>query len=205
VPAAPYRRAGVAVVLLAIGLFCCGMFRVLSQNEHHAYASGSAPSAVHLTSGQQYILSVRGGTKKLLDRGVDVTRPNCTWSVGGTEAQALIVSPAGSDAKGTNAVGSFIAPYTGDLHIECANYGPIFVDDADNAGQDDAGWFLFAGVIALLVGGGLGVSAARSASLAASAHRASGEDDEIQAFVDVSGGIRGDVEVPRPHPGHIRN
>jgi hypothetical protein len=196
--------AGVAVVLVAIGLFCCGMFRVLGQSEHRAYASGAAPRAVHVTSGQQYILAVRGGTKKLLERGVDVTNPNCTWSVGGTEAQALTVSPAGSNAKGTNAVASFIAPYTGDLHIECTNFGGVFVDNADDAGTDRAGWFLFAGVIALLVGGGLGVSAARSASLARSVQGASSEYDEVQGLVDVPSGSLRDDEVGRPYPGHIR-
>lgn len=202
---APYRKAAVAVVLVAIGLFCCGMFRVLSQSEHKSYASGSAPQTVHLTSGTQYILSTRGGTKALLDRGVDVTNPNCTWSVGGTEAQSLTVSPAGSSAKGTNAVATFVAPFTGDLHIECTNFGDVFVDDADNAGPDKAGWFLMAGVVALLIGGGLGVSAARDASLVRSARRTSGENDEIKGFIDVSRGGLGDDEIGRPHPGHIRS
>ena len=199
-----YRKAAIAVVLVAIGLFCCGMFRVLSQSEHTSFASGSAPQTVHLTSGNQYILSVRGGTKALLNRGIDVTNPNCTWSVGGTEAQALTVSPAGGSTKGTDAVATFIAPFTGNLHIECTNFGEMFVDNADNTSPDNAGWFLFAGVVALLIGGGLGVSAARDASLARSAFRTSGEHDEIKGFVDIANGSLGDDEIHRPHPGHIR-
>jgi hypothetical protein len=178
VPDAPYRKAACAVVLVAIGLFCCGMFRVLSQTEHHAYSTGgSAPQTVHLTAGSQYILSVRGGTKALLDRGVNVTSPNCTWSLGGAQPQALTVSPAGSSSKATNAVATFIAPYTGDLHIECTGFGGVYIDDADNASADTSGWYLFVGVLALTIGGALGVSAARDASLRAGARRRHEESD----------------------------
>lgn len=155
------------------------MYRVLSQSEHHAYsASGTPPKTVHLTAGNQYILSVRGGAKALADRGVSSTTPNCTWSVDGAEPQALTVSAGGSSAKGTNAVATFIAPYTGDVHIECAGFGGIYVDDADNSPADTAGWYLFAGVLVLAVGGALGVSAARDAAVRSSTQRAERASDE---------------------------
>ena len=181
-PDAPYRKAAAAVVLVAVGLFGCGMYRVLSQTEHHAYsASGSAPKTVRLTAGNQYILSVRGGSQALLDRGVSATSPNCTWSVGGAEPQALTVSPGGSSAKGTNAVATFVSPYTGDLHIECTGFGGVYVDNADNTTADTAGWYLFGGVLALTIGAGIGVSAAREAALRNAAQRASRAGAESEA------------------------
>lgn len=202
-PAAPYRKAAFAVVLVAIGLFCCGMFRVVSQTEHHAYASGSAPNTVKLTAGTQYILAVRGGAPSLSERGVDVTTPECTWSVGGTEAQALTVSPGGSSSKGTNAVATFISPYTGNLHIECKNFGAVFVDDAEDAGRDTAGWYLVAGVLALTIGAGLGVSALRQASLRGGGGGRSRDDDQVETLVYVPGHGIGYDEVGRGHGGDI--
>jgi hypothetical protein len=203
VPATPYRTAAVAVILVAVGMFCCGMYRVLSQNEHHAYASGSPPRTVQLTAGSQYILSVRGGTKSLLDRGVDVASPNCTWSVGGAEPQALTVTPARSGAKGTNAVATFVAPFTGDLHLECKDFGGVYVDDADNSKSDTAGWYLFGGVVALTVGAGLALSVLRLAWFGRSGRRASREHDELEGLIDVPvGGLRYD-EIGRLHRDDI--
>lgn len=200
VPGALFRKAAAAVVLIALGLFCCGMFRVLSQSAHHAYAtSGKPPSTVDLTAGKQYILSVHGGTKALLSRGVNITSPECTWSVDNTESQALTVTPAGADTKATNAVATFIAPFTGHLHIECTNFGGIYVDDANDAGADNAGWYLLAGALALAIGGGLGVSAMREASLRRSEQRTPRDDDEVETFVDGPFRGFGHDEVGRQH------
>lgn len=200
------------MLLVVAGLALCGLYRVISGTEHHAYSSGTLPPpAVRLTEGTSYHLAVRGGVDALIKRGAVLTSPACEWSVGGSAAQALTITPYDANSKATDAVGTFTAPFTGDLHIACTGWGPVFVDDADNTPADVAGWMLFFGVLALIVGGGLAVgslraaSASRSAGLgrAADSGRTAGEDDEVQRDVDIAVGRVQDEEVVGPHGGYL--
>jgi hypothetical protein len=184
--------------LLLVGALCWALWSLMSGTQHHSYDAGKKPRyPVHLTAGNAYILSAHGGVQALLNRGVDVTAPRCEWSVAGSAPQALTVSPLTVDEKGTNAVATFVGPFTGDLTIDCPAWGDVFVDDADNAKPDIAGWFLVAAVVALTLGVGLGLSAWRSALAARSAEGPMGDDDEIETLVDGPRVRRRDHEVGR--------
>lgn len=191
------RLAVPATLLVLLGVLLLGLYRVSSVTEKHSYASGAtAPASVHVTAGKSYALSVHGGINGLQHRGVSIVSPNCTWSLAGSAAAALPVAMEKADTKATNQVGTFVAPATGDVHVECAGWGVVFVDDADNASGDLAGVFLLGGVVALTLGVILALAAARQAVALSSARRSAGEQDEVEARVDVagwSGGPHGEV------------
>jgi hypothetical protein len=192
------------MLLLVVGLLCCALYRVVSGSEHHAYSAGAeAPQSVHLTAGTSYTLSVPGGVRTLLDRGVDVSAAQCQWSIGGSAAQALTVTAERADTKATNVVATFIAPFTGDLHIDCAGWGGVFVDNADNTSADVAGWFLLVGVIALTLGVGLGLSEWRLSAERRSAERTSREDDQVETLVGSHDTGFGDHEIGGTHLGDV--
>jgi len=192
------RMPAIAWFLLIVGVLCWALWSLMSGTQHHSYDAGKRPRyPIHLTSGNAYILSVHGGVRALLDRGVDVTTPRCEWSLSGTAPQALTVSPLTVNDKGTNAVATFVGPYTGDLTIDCPAWGDVFVDNADNAKPDIAGWFLVIGVIALTLGVGLGLSSWRTALAQRSAERSMGEDDEVETYADLARSRRRDDEVGR--------
>lgn len=202
------RRARLAVpatLLVLLGLLLLGLYRVGSVTEKHSYSAGAtAPATAHLTVAKTYTLAVHGGIDALQRRGVAIISPNCRWSVGGSALQALPVAMEKADTKATNQVATFVAPATGDVHVECAGWGAVFIDDADNASGDLAGVFLLGAVIALTLGGVLALAAARQAARTASAHRSPGEDDEIQAGVDVmSRAVRPDGEIRYGDPGDV--
>jgi hypothetical protein len=199
------RRAVVAVLLMVAGLVLTGAFRVISGTEHQAFSVGAVPpSSVHVTAGKTYQLSVPGGVGALARRGADVGSGVCEWTAPGGASQALQVQAGGAGTKATNTVATFVAPTTGDIQVSCAGWGAMYVDDADNAKPDLAGWFLVAGVLALALGLPLGVSALRDAGRSGAGSRArASEDDEIERIVhsvhvrsedaEVAGSDGGDV------------
>jgi hypothetical protein len=118
---------------------------------------------------------------------------SCEWSTGGSLPQSLGVTPENSDTKAQTTVARFAAPVTGEIRVTCANWGPVFVSDADDVGTDTSGWFLLAAVVALTAGVGFALSAAREISL-----RSSGgprEDEQVERHVDLrdTGGQDGEV------------
>jgi hypothetical protein len=187
------RLAAPATLLVLLGLFLFGLAKVVSAGEHHSYVAGAtAPSAVRVTEGRSYEISVHGGVPSLLARGVDIKTPQCTWSIGSAQAQALQVSPENDDTKATNTVASFVAPASAQISIDCAGWGSLFVDDADNAPGDIAGTLLIGGIIALTIGALLALSAARQWYSSAGAPR---DDEQVERFVDLGVGVSGDAEV----------
>ncbi|MDT4945795.1 MAG: hypothetical protein QOH14_2528 [Pseudonocardiales bacterium] len=179
-------KAGVAVGLLIAGLVCAALFRIVSGTEHHAYSSGAVPPASSgVTAGNTYHLSVPGGVQALQKRGASVAAAQCTWSTGGSANQVLTATPEGAGTKATNVVASFIAPYTGDIHVDCAGWGAMYIDDADNSPADSSGWFLVLAVVTLTLGVGMALSSLRSAAgrASSSADGSPGEDDEVERFV----------------------
>ncbi len=193
------RGLGVAAAtgFIVAALLFGALYRIVSGTEHHAYAPGAvAPSAVHVTLGKNYMLSVAGGVKHLQARGADVGTPQCEWSVGGAGSQALSVTAAGANTKATDVVGTFVAPYTGNVHVDCLGWGPMFVDDADNSAPDAAGWLLLLATVSLTAGVALVLAVLRGGS--AGSTRAAGEDDEIERLVHVVRGRAADDEVGGP-------
>jgi hypothetical protein len=201
-PRASVARAAAATALIVVALLLLALFRILSGTEHHAYAAGAvAPDSTHVTIGETYTLSTPGGVKALTKRGVDVTRAQCEWSVGGSASQALPVVAAGAGTKAINVVGTFVAPYTGDLHVDCLGWGPMFLDDAEGSAPDRAGWLLLLATIALTFGVALSLSSLRSA--AAYSERATREDDEIERLVHAVHVRSDDEEIPHRDGGDV--
>lgn len=205
-----------------MGLVLAGLYRLVSGGEHTAYASaGVPPATAHVTDGKTYELSVPGGVRTLQKRGADVNSPECQWSAPGAAGQVLQAQASGPDTKAINVVATFVAPVTGDIAVSCAGWGAMFIDDADSAPADLAGWLLVLAVLALTAGVGLGVSAlcsaggeagqarrgnaAGPAGSAGSARSAgtSGEDDEVERFVHVVHVRSQDPEVADPDSGDV--
>lgn len=202
------RRAAIAAVLLVAGVALLAGFRIASGSQHQAFASGALPPAgAHVTSGRTYQLVLPGGVAALKRRGVQTTSAECQWSAGGGPGQVLSATVEGADTKATNTVATFVAPVTATITVECAGWGPMFIDDADNAPADTGGWLLVLAIAALAVGAGLGVSALREASAlaaaASSASRRAGDDDEVEGRIEVFAAAPHD-EVPDADGGDGR-
>lgn len=199
------RRAAVAAVLLLLGIGFAAAYRVISGTQHQAFSAGAVPPASsQVTEGKTYQLAVPGGVSGLKKRGLDVSTPQCEWSVDGSGSQVLQVAAGGADTKAINVVATFISPVTGAIRVDCAGWGPMYIDNADNTPADVAGWFLVLSVIALAIGAGLGVSALRMAGEhGGSLRRASREDEEIERFVHAVHVGSEDTEVLDSHPGDV--
>jgi hypothetical protein len=202
-PGAPGPRAAAATGLIIAALLFGALYRIVSGTEHHAYAPGAvAPNTVHVTIGKNYLLSAAGGVKELQARGADVATPQCEWSVGGAASQALSVTAAGAATKATNVVGTFVGPYTGDLHIDCLGWGPMFVDDADDSAPDAAGWLLLLATVMLTAGVVLALATLRASG--ERSQRPPREDDEIERLVHAVRGRTADDEVLGTDGGDVR-
>jgi len=194
-------------VLLVVGVLLAGLYRVTSGTERHSYASDAVPPAnVQVTVGHSYMISVPGGVAALQDHDLSPSGLRCEWSAGGSAAQPLSVQLYGPDAKATDAIGTFTAPVTGQIHIDCSGWGAVFVDDADDAGGDLAGLFLVLCVIALTIGAALGLSALRlrNGNSSRDSVRTASEDDEIERLVHIVHVRSEDGEVAHPDGGDIR-
>jgi hypothetical protein len=132
---------------------------------------------------------VRGGVDALTKAHASPSTPQCSWSADGSGLQVLQVTAAADD-KATNVVGTFVAPVSGSIHVECTGWGPVFVDDADDAAGDPSGYFLVLAVVALTLGAALAMSAMWTASQRRASQRLVREHDEVPAPVHV-----GDVVV----------
>jgi hypothetical protein len=142
-------RGGIlAVVLLVLAVVAFGGYLALDGSEHHSFNAGAAaPSTVHVTQGKQYEISTPGGLKGLADRGIDAAAVACTYRQGQGVASVLTTSTlAGS--RTTHAVATFLAPVTGDVHVECTLLsGGTFVDDSDDGAADASGFFLLVSTV----------------------------------------------------------
>jgi hypothetical protein len=171
--ASPIPRAAVAVVALLAGLVCLGLWRVVGGMEKQPYAPGAQPRrSVTVTAGHSYTIAVPGGVPALLAAGVPVSTGDnqqqspdlqCTWSTGGAP-QVLRVTPENTETKATEVVGSFLAPVSGRLTVDCQHWGTVFVPDADDAPGDPSGWFLLASTVLLAAGGAAAMSAGWNAA-----------------------------------------
>ena len=118
--------------------------------------------------------------------GQDVVNLQCTWaqpsSVSG--AQPLQVSAEATGTKAENTVGHFVAPVTGRIHVDCAGWGAMFVPDSTDRAFDWAGLALLVAVVALTVGGALGLGELR---LATERRQTRTAEDEIEDEAESAG------------------
>lgn len=195
-------RGVVAVVMLIAAVFFAGLYRVADGAEKHSYNVGAVPpTTVKLTTGRTYEISLRGGRAALEARGLRPKDAHCSWSLGSSDVwQPLTVTPLSEDVRPTHAVATFIAPASGPVRIDCAEWGAVYVDDADNSGWDYAGLFVVLTALCLFLCVALGASAlyARS-SHSARAHR-SGDGDEVESRVDI---LHGHGEVSGSDAGDV--
>jgi hypothetical protein len=208
-------RAAIAGFLLLVGLVSWGLWRVLSGSEDLPFAKGvSPPSAAHVTRDKTYSLAVPGGVRAMEARGVPLQNANngqvislqCTWVPGPGETRSLSVQAESSQTKAENTVAHFQAPITGNLRVDCAGWGAMFIPDADNRPADTSGWALVVAVIALTIGAGLGMSALRTTWERAKQPRSdswSGEEDEIESFVDLAPGSGHNRKVRSGDPSDV--
>lgn len=201
-PRASAARAAAAIGLVILAVLLGALYRIVSGTEHHAFANGAVPlDSAHLTIGKAYTLSTPGGVQRLIARGVDPNAAQCEWSVDGSASQALTVAPAAPNTKAINVVASFVAPYTGDIHIDCLGWGPMFLDDADTTSADYAGWLLLLATMTLTGGVVLAMVALRA--VGANLERTAREDDEIERLVHAVHIRSADHEVPRHDGGDV--
>ncbi|HEY3632971.1 MAG TPA: hypothetical protein VGL21_18860 [Jatrophihabitantaceae bacterium] len=175
------RHRGVLAVALLLGaVLFGGLFRVADGAERHSYNSGATPpDTVRLTAGHKYEVSVPGGRKALQKRGVETTSGQCSVTQDGGVAVPLAITVLSPDVRPTNALGNFVAPIGGRVHIDCGSWGAVFVDDSDDSSWDFAGLWLVLAAIFLTGGVALGLSALYA--------RTACDDDEVERRLRVGG------------------
>jgi hypothetical protein len=164
----PRRRLPITAVsgtlLVLLGLVAWALYVKTSGDEPHAYSHrGSPPGYVQVIAGHTYRIAIRGGVDEEVALGLDPASLACTAARPGEAPGALAITYQGADTKATNDIGSFVSRITGQVHVECTGFGPVFVDNAADAAYDWSGLWLVLASLGLLVGGPLVLSALRSA------------------------------------------
>lgn len=177
--AAAVGAIGVALVILGLGAWA--LSRLIAGNEAHSYARGDAPYSVQVQGRHQYAIAVRGGVRTELRAGLEPTALTCSASSPRIGSVSLAVQAEKADTKAINQIGTFVAPVTGALHVDCAGLGTVFVDDAADASTDWAGVAVLLAAVLLGVGAPLALSAARR-----SVDRKR-DDEQVERPVDVVG------------------
>ena len=159
---ASVRLLVTGTVLVLVGFLSWALYAVQSGREAHAYTAGDAPPAyVQVTAGHTYRISIAGGVKRETQLGVQASTLQCTAAAPGQAPGALSVTPEQTGTKATDQIGSFDATFSGQVHIECDRVGPVYVDNATDAGFDWSGLWLVLASLALVIGLPLTLSAVR--------------------------------------------
>lgn len=148
-------------VLVLLGFLSWALYAVQSGNEAHSYAGGAPPAYVRVTPGHTYRISIAGGLAREAQLGVQASTLQCTAAAPGQAPGALPVTAEQSTTKATDQIGSFVATFAGRVHVACDRVGPVFVDNAADAGYDWSGAWLVLASLALLIGLPLTLSALR--------------------------------------------
>jgi hypothetical protein len=182
-------------LLVVLGITGYVAYRLAAGTESHVFSPGAVPPhTVHVTANHNYQLSYPGGVAALAEQGVDLNSLQCDWMVPGSARQSLPVVPFDGSTEARNAVASFQAVVTGDIHVSCDGLGAMFVDGADNASGDVSGWYLLLSTLALT----LGVPLAMSRMRLAARRRAEEEEQEDEDYEPLSVWLAGeDDEVER--------
>src|SRR6266508_2967721 len=192
------HRGIVATMLIGATVLLAGLYRVADGSEHHSYNAGAVPPmTVKLTNGHSYEISVPGGRDTLKKRGISTQVAQFSCTQGSSGKRVLNVKPLSTDVRATHAIATFTFSVSAKVHIDCAGWGAVYVDDADDSEWDYAGLFLLLTTICLTAAVALGISAlyARGTSL-----RAARYDDEIEAGVEP---FAADPEVGSTDGGHV--
>lgn len=178
VEARPPRRrggaVGAALLVLAV-VFGLGHVLLSGTGDHSYDRNPTPPSTVRLTVGATYLISTVDGPG-----AIQAVAPlTCTSTATDGATTPLTVTAETADSRATHAVAKFVAPATAVVTIACTGGAvgdrAVFVDDADDAGADLAGWLLLLCVVCALVGVGLVMGAIYRRS---GAQRVSGVTDE---------------------------
>lgn len=141
------------IVVVLAGTACWALYGLQAGRERRAYTHAGAPPAhVQLTARHTYWLSVPGGVRHLDKVGVQVSSLQCTAAGAGQTPGALSVTPQGKDTKATDEIASFFSGITGQVHIECAGVGAVFVTGGAADGFDWAGLWLILASVLLVIG-----------------------------------------------------
>lgn len=194
-----------AGLLVVLGLTAYVAYRLAAGTENHVYSPGSVPPhTVHVTANGTYQLSYPGGVAALAEQGIDVRSLQCDWMTPGGAKQALPVNPYDPTTLSRNAVASFQAGVTGDIHVSCDGLGAMYVEDADGSSGDASGWFLLLSTVTLVFGVALALSRLHVGRRPRTTHVghvavtrsgrelpeafsiwSSGEDDEVERLVRI--------------------
>lgn len=201
-PARPSRYGLIGAVLLILAIACAVAYRVAASSEHHSYAaSGVPPATSQVTTGKTYFLSVPGGVGALQRAGIDAGHLQCQWSAPGSGAQLLAIAPLGSSTKATDAIATFLGPYTGPMSVDCVGWGAVFIDDADNAPTDYAGMLLLLATIGFTLGIPFALAGLRNRRRSG---RPPSEDEEVERLVHVVHVRAEDEEILDSHGDDVR-
>jgi hypothetical protein len=182
-----------AVLLTIAGLVMWALYRVQAGTEAHSFSPGAlAPRTVHITQNRTYHLAIPGGVPSELDLGIDPSVLGCKITPSGGAEQPLNITSEGSGTKAINQIATFVAPFTGDVHIACSGLPPVFVDDADDAAGDLSGLWLVLASVGLALGLPMTLSVLRRptprkpqpALVESLSAGSAGEDEEIERLVD---------------------
>jgi hypothetical protein len=174
------RKAFAGVVLLVLGLGLLAVYRLTISSARHSYAPGAiAPTYVTVTAAETYSIAIPNGVQAERDLGLNPRALRCTINIPGQQPIQLKITPEPAGTKAINQIATFVAPVSGQVHIDCAGASPVFVDNADDAAPDRSGLFLVLATIMLAIGGPLTLSAWRGRSA-----RRAAQDDEVQGLVD---------------------
>lgn len=204
-------RPVAGAALLLVGLAALGLWRILSGSEDVPFEKGATPpSTVSVTSGHTYSLAVPGGVHAMHDHGVPLQRDSDTLALecryttpGQPGTAALPVTPEGLGSKYETRVGSFVAPISGRIHVECSGWGAMFVPDSDDRATDFAGYALLASIIMLTIGAALVMTEIRVLILRTARLRASRDEEDVEGCVDVPTGREDDREVGSSDRGDV--
>lgn len=156
-PRARRRYGGVVGAALLVLAVVSGVGHVLlsGAGSHSWDRHATPPADVVLTAGTSYSVSTADGP------GV-VANPAplaCTYTGADGAGGPVTLVAENSDSRATHAVARFVSPVTGRVSVGCTGGAvgsrPVFVDDADDAGSDLAGWTLLLAVLAGVAGVGL--------------------------------------------------
>ncbi len=147
------QRLPVGILLVLVGFASWILYALQSRGEAHGYAPGKAPPAyVRIEQGHTYWLSIPDGVRRVTAAGLDPTKLQCTAAGRGESPGELQVTGEATDTKLINRIASFVAGFSGSVHIRCEGIGAVYVDNAADAGYDWSGLELVVASLALAVG-----------------------------------------------------
>ena len=160
-PAVPRRYGGVvggALLVIAVVLVV-GHVLLSGSGSHSWDRHATPPGSVTLSAGTSYFVSTADGP----GAAPAPAKLACTYTDAGGGSGPLTLTVENADSRATHAVARFVSPVTGRVAVGCSGgtvgTRPVFVDDADSAASDAAGWLLVLGVVAGVAGVGLALGA----------------------------------------------